>query len=115
MRGYFISDTEMENLRERLRLAYLETCLRHGARPDTSSFAPDSKEGALDSLFRTFNFHFVRWRQEIGENPHNSAPDLRQDIEDRFNKLVELADGLRHNRDRGGPGGEARVREDAEG
>lgn len=71
MKVYLITEKEMVELREKLRIDWLEHCDRFGLRP---ALVNDPNHHDYD-LFAKFNFTYCRWMSEVGGDRY--APDLR--------------------------------------
>lgn len=57
MRGYFITDEQMEDLHRRIELAY--TRVKTGRTMHTDP---------LDDVYRAINYHVRDWEAEVGKN-----------------------------------------------
>lgn len=63
MRVYIITEAEMDSLRSRCELAFMEACAKRSVNPHLMG-TPEN------DLWRAFNFHFCRWKSEVGATSH---------------------------------------------
>lgn len=86
MKAYIISEPELDLLREKLRLDWLEHCARYGLNPQLMN---DLNNHDYD-LYAKFNFTFCRWKTEVmGDTSHK---DLSVSQEARLLRKTDESD-----------------------
>ena len=64
MKAYFITEREMEGLRDALQLAFLRHCEHYGIKSNLVNSETDHSV----NLWFSFNFAYCRWRDAMGDD-----------------------------------------------